>query len=132
MGYRKTGTRDFTKTGKSGPGNLWGPRKTWNQDPSGTIQKPEYGTGSWFSGFWRVPIGSRVPIFQYAYWNVTWTIKGFVLCARIDKDDHIEAVVQRCSINKVFIKISQNFAGKHLYQSLYFGTCVFLWILRNY
>ena len=31
-----------------------------------------------------------------------------------------EAVVQRCSVKKVFLEISQKFTGKHLCQSLSF------------
>ena len=34
---------------------------------------------------------------------------------------YLEAVVQRCSVKKVFSKISRKFAGKHLCQSLFFN-----------
>ena len=51
-----------------------------------------------------------------------------------------EVVVWKCSVEKVFLEISQNFKGKHLCQSLRpatllkwdSGTGVFLWILRNF
>ena len=34
---------------------------------------------------------------------------------------YLEAVVQRCSVKKVFSKISRKFAGKHQCQSLFFN-----------
>ena len=34
---------------------------------------------------------------------------------------YIEAVVQMCSVKKVFLEISQKFTGKHLRLSLYFN-----------
>ena len=55
-----------------------------------------------------------------------------------------EAFLRRCSVKKLFLKISQNFAGKHLCQSLFLnkvtcnftkkepGTGVFLSILPNF
>ena len=33
----------------------------------------------------------------------------------------IQAVVQRCSVKKVFLEISQNFTGKHLCQNIFFN-----------
>ena len=58
---------------------------------------------------------------------------------------HTEAVVQRCSVKKVFLKISQNsqentcvgvsflqVLGLQLYEKRDSNTGVFLWILRNF
>ena len=39
---------------------------------------------------------------------------------------------QRCSIRKGILRNFAKFTGKHLYQSLFFGTKVFLWIFRNF
>ena len=40
--------------------------------------------------------------------------------------ENIEAVVQRCSVKKVFLEISQNSQEKHLCQSLLFWDKSFL------
>ena len=39
---------------------------------------------------------------------------------------------QRCSIRKGILRNFAKFTGKRLYQSLFFGTKVFLWIFRNF
>ena len=38
---------------------------------------------------------------------------------RVSSDDTSKAVSQRCSVEKVFLKISQKFTGRCLYQSLF-------------
>ena len=77
-----------------------------------------------------------------AYWN---NLQIFPLCKTLSKALELsEAVVQGCSVKKVFLK----FTGKHLCQSLFFNEVagsglqfylkrgssagVFLWILRNF
>ena len=37
-----------------------------------------------------------------------------------------EVVFRRCSVKKVFLKISSKFTGKHLCQSLFFEVCNFI------
>ena len=46
------------------------------------------------------------------------SVLGWIICENYQNK---EAVVQRCSVKNVFLKISQNFHKKHLCQSLFFN-----------
>ena len=43
-----------------------------------------------------------------------------------------EAVVQRCSVKKTLLKISENSQENTCARDFFIGTGVFLWVLRNF
>ena len=75
-------------------------------------------TDNTVSFFWHC----QSVLYRWIYYRWYWCHLACWWCAKCERCFSPQAVVQRCSVKKVFLEISQSsYIGKHLCQSLFFN-----------